>query len=165
MFIPQIPNYTVQVNKIAIFASKKEMFFLEMSAMVIEEEKTSYNTDLKAMIRAKEEEISKLRDSLQQQDAEIKRSSQVAQGLREELQQVSAELAVKVSQVQDLERSRKELRDDLDRERKRVDHLVMQTTVTGGVNAFHKEIQVSSGIHEWYIAVHLQFVMLSVADV
>ena len=139
-----------------VFESKQE----ELNTLkLFLEKQTKENTTrkdiekVKALIQIKEEEICELHASLEKKDGEIGSSSQVIENQREMIEQVSTELAVKVSNVQDLERSRKELRDELERERKRVDHLVMQTTVTGGVNAFHKEIQVSSGIHEWYIAV------------
>ena len=123
-------------------AKEQELHFHERLLKKEEAE----NTELKTKVRAKEEEIVKLQDSLKEQDAKIRSIGHLTQGLREELQQVSTELAGKVSQVQELERSKKELKDERDRERKRVDQLLIQATIGGDMNAYNKEVEVSSFI-------------------
>ena len=119
-------------------AKERELCLLQRLLKTEEDGKA----ELKAMIQRKKEKIAKLRASLQQREAEINRARQEAQSTRGELQLVSTKLEKKIFQVQELEQSKKELKDDLDRERRRIDNLVILAMVATDKNAYSREIKV-----------------------
>ena len=80
---------------------------------------------LQKIIDSKDIEIKHLQEQLQVINAKLEVTRKEGYDFREQLQQVTKELEVKSAEVRLIERSRMELRADLDSERKRVDMLLM----------------------------------------
>ena len=88
----------------------------------------------------KDVEVRQLQEQLREVEKELECAREEAHSLREELQRVTVELAEKSARVKELERTRDKLEDYLDWERRRVDMLLTQSTVSSKV--LLKEIKV-----------------------
>lgn len=95
---------------------------------------------LQKIIDSKDIEIKHLQEQLQVINAELEVTRKEGYDFREQLQQVTKELEVKSAEVRLIERSRMELRADLDSERKRVDMLLMQRTASASGDTIEMEV-------------------------
>ena len=98
---------------------------------------------LQKIIDSKDIEIKHLQEQLQVINAELEVTRKEGYDFREQLQQVIKELEVKSAEVRLIERSRMELRADLDAERKRVDMLLMQRSASASGDKSTIEMEVS----------------------
>ena len=97
--------------------------------------------ELGKVLIEKNKEVTRLQEELREVEKELECAREEVHSLREELQIVTVELAEKSARVQELERTRDKLEGYLDWERRRVDMLLIQSTVSSK-EVLLKEIKV-----------------------
>ena len=124
---------------------QRELKFLQQLQMQQREreEEEREREELKAVLMDKNAEVRQLQDQLKEVQGELVCARKEAHGLREELQTVTVELAVKSVKIQHLERERDRLENYLDRENKKVEMVLIQSSAaTISKEALHMEIKV-----------------------
>lgn len=84
--------------------------------------------ELRSIIQNKRDEIQELQHNLQSVESKLTSERKVTQDLMKKLYQVTAELAEKSALAQEREKAKWDFKIQLEKERQRVDHLVMQLT-------------------------------------
>ena len=99
--------------------------------------------ELKAVLVCKDAEVRQLQHQLREVERELGCVREDAHILRQELHRLTAELAEKSADIQQLERERDRLEIYLDRENKKVEMLLIQSSaISISKEALHKEIKV-----------------------
>ena len=131
---------------------KKEVSFLQQlqGQLRESEEEKREKEELREVLMHKDAEVRQLQEQLREVEKELECAREEAHSLRGELQRVTVELAEKSARVQELERTRDNLEDYLDWERRRVDMLLTQSTVSS--NVLLKEIKVLACL--WLCSLH-----------
>ena len=107
--------------------------------------------ELEEVLIRKFEEVERLQEHLSEVKKELECAREEACSLREELQRVTVELAEKSTRVQELERTREELKENVNWQRKLVDMSLIQSTAAASSNeALLREIKVSFVFVEKY---------------
>ena len=124
---------------------KRELSFLQrlQGQLRESEEEEKEREELREVLMYKDVEVRQLQEQLREVEKELGCAREEARSLREELQRVTVELAEKSARVQELERTREELKESVNWQRKLVEmSLIQSTAAASSKEALFREIKV-----------------------
>ncbi len=126
------------VVKEQLRSKERELHFLQQLQRQARE-----NKELNSIIENKEKEIRRLREDLQQREGKLTSAREDVYRLRSQLRQARRELEASCSRVRELEGERAELQAEVNRERREVDHRLMEAAAAIPTQEPAQEIEVS----------------------
>ena len=123
---------------------EKKLQLREQELQLLRTGQEKCSQQLWSIIQNKEEEVQELQQRLFSVESELVSEKKMTQDLREKLHQATVELLEKTAQEQERENANLLIKTHLERERQRMDQLVMQlTSASTSKDQYIKEIQVN----------------------
>ncbi len=110
------------VIKEQLESKKRELHYLQQLLQF----RTRENEELNTLIKSKQGEIEQLQSNLLKTEGKLENVQETVKLLRDQLSQARRELEASHGRVQELERERAELQAEMNRERREVEHTLMQ---------------------------------------